>query len=73
MESAKVRSLFAPVFQQDYIQSGTLADNIRFGREIPPGKTEQAAKDAQAMEYIAGRPDGFMFQAEPGGKNLSGG
>lgn len=73
MEPARARSLFAPVFQQDYIQSGTLADNIRFGREIPPGKTEQAAKDAQAMEYIAGRPDRFMSQAEPGGKNLSGG
>lgn len=73
MDLDEVRSLFAPVFQQDYIQSGTLADNIRFGRDILPERMERAARDAQAAEYIADRPEGFLSRAESGGRNLSGG
>lgn len=73
MEPEQVRGLFAPVFQYDYICGGTLADNIRFGREIDADRMREAAAHAQAMEYITGRPGGFLAQAEAGGKNLSGG
>lgn len=73
MEPDQVRGLFAPVFQYDYICGGTLADNIRFGREIDADRMREAAAHAQAMEYITGRPGGFLAQAEAGGKNLSGG
>lgn len=73
MEPDQVRGMFAPVFQYDYICGGTLADNIRFGREIDADRMREAAAHAQAMEYITGRPGGFLAQAEAGGKNLSGG
>jgi len=54
--------------------SGTVADNIRFGR---PNATDDevvmAATAAQANEFIMAKPDGYEAHVEQRGRNFSGG
>lgn len=60
--------------QETVLFSGTVAENISYGR---PGATEEeieaAAKAAQAHEFILGLPDGYQTHIEERGVNLSGG
>jgi ATP-binding cassette subfamily B multidrug efflux pump len=58
--------------QEPFLFSGTLADNIRFGRpDTPDGAVEQAARLANAHEFIAALPDGYATEILEGGVNLS--
>jgi ABC-type multidrug transport system fused ATPase/permease subunit len=67
-----LRRQMALVPQDPFIFSGTLADNIRFGRpDAPDGAVEEAARLANAHEFIAGLPDGYATQIFEGGVNLS--
>jgi ATP-binding cassette subfamily B protein len=60
--------------QESVLFSGTIRDNIRYGR---PAATDEevtaAATDAQAHEFIARMPDGYESRVEQRGANLSGG
>jgi ATP-binding cassette subfamily B multidrug efflux pump len=60
--------------QESILFSGTVADNIRYGR---PGASEQeviaAAKAAQAHDFIQLLPQGYETHVEERGMNLSGG
>ncbi len=60
--------------QESILFSGTVRDNIRYGR---PQATEEeivtAAKAAQAHEFILGLPNGYDTHIEERGLNLSGG
>ena len=62
------------VFQNVYLFNDTIRANICFGK---PDATEeemvQAAKDAQAYDFIMGLPDGFDTVLTQGGTNVSGG
>ena len=54
--------------------SGTIADNIRWGREdASEDEIRAAAAMAQAAEFIESRPEGYDAPVERGGANLSGG
>lgn len=68
-----LRGYFGAVFQNDFITEGTIADNIRFFREISDEAVRQAAEDAQAAEFIAGKEGGLAFPVAIRGNNLSGG
>jgi len=60
--------------QQPELFSGTVADNLRFGR--PDATDEQmiaAAKAAQAHDFITAMPDGYQSRVGQSGSNLSGG
>lgn len=60
--------------QQPELFSGTVADNLRFGR--PDATDEQmiaAAKAAQAHDFIAAMPQGYESRVGQSGSNLSGG
>jgi ATP-binding cassette, subfamily B, multidrug efflux pump len=65
---------FGIVPQESILFSGTVRDNIRYGR---PNATEEevisAAKAAQAHEFILNLPDGYDTHIEERGVNLSGG
>ena len=63
------------IVQQDvYLFAGTVMDNIRYGR---PDATEEevveAAKNANAHEFILGLPDGYDTDIGQRGVKLSGG
>ncbi|WP_341348922.1 ABC transporter ATP-binding protein [Sulfobacillus thermosulfidooxidans] len=69
-----VRSKIAYVSQKAVIFSGTIADNIRFGNpEASDEDVEEAARIAQALEFIQRLPDGFQSLVTQNGNNLSGG
>ena len=68
----QLRSRFGTVFQNDFIMEGSIADNIRFFRNIPDQCLEKAARDAQA-EFIASKEGGMEADVQVRGNNLSGG
>ena len=60
--------------QKAVLFSGTVATNIRFGRDAATDEElRQAAAVAQAAEFIDQMPDGYASAVSQGGTNLSGG
>lgn len=69
-----LRSKIGLVPQDSILFSGTVADNIRFGREnASDQEVRQAAETAQAIEFIDKMEDGFESFIAQGGTNVSGG
>ena len=70
-------SLLAQVgvaLQETVLFSGSIRDNIRYGRpDAADGEVVAAAKAAQAHEFITELPDGYDTHVESRGVNLSGG
>ena len=69
----ELTSMFGVVFQNDFVYADTIEENIRFGREISKEDIVEAAKIAQAHDYITDFPDGYDHNVTTGGTNLSGG
>jgi ATP-binding cassette subfamily B protein len=62
------------VFQESFLFSNTVADNIAFGHpEATREQIEQAARIAAAHEFILDLPDGYETYVGEYGANLSGG
>ncbi|MBQ9414147.1 MAG: ABC transporter ATP-binding protein [Clostridia bacterium] len=60
--------------QKNVLFSGTIRDNIRWGDEYATDEQiRQAARDAQAEEFILSLPDGYDTSLDQGGVNVSGG
>ena len=58
--------------QDPFLFGGSIADNIRFGLpSAGDGAVEEAARLANAHEFIAGLPEGYATQIQEGGSNLS--
>ena len=70
----ELRSRIGMVLQTNVLFTGTIRENLLWGR---PDATEeeiiQAAKDAQAYDFIMALPDGFDTMLTQGGTNVSGG
>ena len=66
-----LRSKFGVVFQNDFLTEGTVADNIRFFRDLPEEDLHRAARDAQAS-FIEEK-GGMDAEVVVRGNNLSGG
>ncbi|MGI2329189.1 ABC transporter ATP-binding protein [Planococcus sp. YIM B11945] len=70
----EVRSKLGFVPQKAILFTGTIADNIRFGKQdATQAELEHAARIAQATEFIERMPEGYESEIEQGGSNLSGG
>ena len=69
----QLRSKFGVVFQNDFVTEGTIADNIRFFRDLPEESLQQAAQHAQAADFIAEKEGGMDAEVMVRGNNLSGG
>ncbi|MBR2971803.1 MAG: ABC transporter ATP-binding protein [Clostridia bacterium] len=65
--------MFGVVFQNDFIYADTVEENIRFGRDITRDEIIEAAKLAQAHEFISALPKGYSNEVATAGTNLSGG
>ena len=62
------------VLQETILFSGSIADNIRFGNmEADFAEVVEAAKNAQAHEFIMNLADGYDSKVTQRGANLSGG
>jgi len=62
------------VFQESFLFSTSIADNIAFGNpDATRDKIEAAAKIAQAHEFIMEMPERYDSQVQESGNNLSGG
>ncbi len=62
------------VFQETFLFSATVADNIRYGKpDATMGEVEAAARIAQAHEFIAELPQGYDTLLGERGASLSGG
>ena len=70
----ELRRRIGMVLQTNVLFSGTIRENLLWGN---PDATEeeiiQAAKDAQAYDFIMSFPDGFDTNLSQGGVNVSGG
>ncbi len=70
----EIRSKIGFVPQKSTLFSGTVADNIRFGKQDAElAEIEHVAKIAQADDFIRAMEDGYDTYVEQGGSNLSGG
>ena len=70
----ELRRAFAMVAQEPVLFSGTIRDNIAYGREgATPEEIEAAAKDAFAHDFVTGFPDGYDTVIGERGAKLSGG
>lgn len=72
-EKDDLHSLFGAVFQNDVLLTGTIRENIEFGRDISEEDLILAAKAAGAFEFIDGYDDKFDHHVTKSGSNLSGG
>ena len=69
----ELNSLFGVVMQNDFIHIGTIAENIRFGRDVSDEQIRRAAEIAQASEFIESYEDTYEHMLQSKGTNLSGG
>ncbi|MGD9614202.1 MAG: thiol reductant ABC exporter subunit CydC [Alphaproteobacteria bacterium] len=69
-----LRGLIAVVHQDTYLFHGTVEENLRLGKpDATQAELEQAARDANAHEFIRQLPQGYHTIVGERGVNLSGG
>lgn len=69
-----LREKIGMVPQKAFLFSGTIAENIRFGKDdATDDEIERAARIAQAEEFIKGMEGGYQHEIAQGGLNVSGG
>jgi ATP-binding cassette subfamily B protein len=69
-----LRNAVSVVLQQNTLFSGTVADNLRWGRQDATlEECREACRMAQADEFVMEMPQQYDTRIEQGGTNLSGG
>ena len=69
-----LRTQVSLVLQEPILFSGTIADNIRYGRlDATDAEVTAAAQAAAAHEFIMHKPDGYQTKLGEDGTQLSGG
>ena len=69
-----LRNQVSVVLQKNVLFSGTILDNLRWGKEdATEEECRQACEQACADEFIERFPDGYNTWIEQGGSNVSGG
>ena len=73
MDNETLRRRFGATFQSDTLFEDTIAGNIRLGRDMSDEAVMQAARDAQAYNFVTTDKEGFDAALNIRGNNLSGG
>ena len=73
IETKELREKFGVVFQNDFISTDTIYENIKFGRNLEKADVEAAADYAMARDFIEGKASGFETKVAVRGADLSGG
>ena len=69
----ELHALFGVVFQNDFVMADTMAENIRYFRDISEERLVSSAGDAKAWDFIDDTMQGMQYKAATRGNNLSGG
>ena len=70
----ELRSRIGMVLQSNVLFTGTIRENLMWGRDdATEEEMIQAARDAQAYDFIMSFPEGFDTMLTQGGTNVSGG
>lgn len=70
----ELREKVSVVLQKNTLFSGTIAENLMWGKEDATlEEMDRACEIAQAKEFISAKENGYDFKLEQGGTNLSGG
>ena len=70
----ELRGRIGMVLQNNVLFTGTIRENLLWGRaDATEEEMIQAAKNAQAYDFVMSFPDGFDTQMAQGGTNVSGG
>jgi ATP-binding cassette subfamily B protein len=70
----ELRERIGIVLQDPVLFSGTIAENLRYGRlDATPDEIEQAARAAHAHEFVSRLPRGYDTEIAEAGGGLSGG
>ena len=69
----ELSSMFGAAMQNDFLYSDTIEENIRFGRMLSHEQIVEAAKTAQADDFITAFPEGYGHVLSQKGTNVSGG
>ena len=69
----ELNTMFGVVMQSDFIFSGSIEENIKFGREMSDSDMEFGAELAQAKEFISQYDDTYSHKLQSKGTNISGG
>jgi len=74
MTQDELRKKIGFVPQGAILFSGTVNENIRFGKkDATQEEVEHAARIAQAYDFVSAMPEGFETEISQGGTNVSGG
>ena len=73
IDRKRLYSMFGFALQTDFLMSDTIAENIRFGRDIPDEQIREAAVSALAHDFICEKQDGYEHLLNVKAANLSGG
>lgn len=70
-----LRTQFGVILQDDSLFSGTIEDNLCFGllRKVSLAEMEEAARNANILDFIQSQPLGFKTLLHERGQSLSGG
>ncbi len=71
MEREYLRSLYGMVLQDSWLFSGTIKENIAYGREASDEEIIEAAKNSHAHKFIIQLKDGYQTIISEDGGNLS--
>jgi ATP-binding cassette subfamily B protein len=67
-----LRKRIGVMLQDPFLFSGTIMDNIRYGRlDAPDEDVVRAAKEVRAHDFISSLQDGYSTQVNEGGSRLS--
>lgn len=74
MTQEELRSKIGYIPQKAVLFTGTINDNIRYGKEdATDEEIEHAARVAQAYDFVTAMKEGFHSEIAQGGNNVSGG
>ena len=73
IDEGELHRMFGVALQNDFLFNGTVKENIDFGRDLDFESIKNAAKRAQALDFITDFPEGFEHEITSKGTNVSGG
>lgn len=72
MQRSRLREIFGMVLQDTWLYSGTIMENIRYGKlDATDEEVKEAAKKARADAFIRTLPGGYDFVLEEGAGNIA--